>query len=103
MVGGTYHVKVHVEADLLELSRAEVLDVVLGAEETELLSGPPTEADGVVNAEVGEGLGDSQEANAAGAVVVDTWAGIDGVGVSAEHDDVASVTALCLGNDVPAR
>ena len=74
VVGRSDHVEVEVESDLLLLPGAEAVDVVGTAEEAKLLSSPETEADGVLETEVGEGLGDIENANDARAVVVDTGA-----------------------------
>jgi hypothetical protein len=45
-------------------------------------------------------LGDFEDANDAGAVVVDAWAGEDGVGVAADDENGVLVAADCFGDDV---
>jgi hypothetical protein len=52
---------------------------VVAAEQAEFLAGPEAEADGVVDRVAGELLGDFEDADDAGAVVVDAGAGEDGV------------------------
>ena len=100
VVGASNHVKVEVEADLVLLSLGKVLDVVLGAEQTELLSRPPSEANGVLDAEAREGGGNLEEGRRARAIVVNTGAGSNRVTVRAEHNDVVLVTSLGLDDDV---
>lgn len=94
------HVEVEVDADLLELLWSGLLDEVSSSEKTLLLGGPPGEAHGVVDLVLGQLLGDLEETDGAGAVVVNSWAGLDGIGVATEVDDVVVVTSLGLSNDV---
>ncbi len=94
------HVEVKVHADLGQVLLGGFLDEVGGAQETLLLSGPPGEADGVVDLESGQLLGDLEETDGAGAVVVETWAGLDGVRVATEVDDIAVVTGFGLSDHV---
>ena len=79
VVGGGDHVEVEVQADRGGLFGGEVLGVVVAAEQAEFLAGPEAEADGVVDRVAGELLGDFEDADDAGAVVVDAGAGEDGV------------------------
>ena len=79
VVGGGDHVEVEVKADRGGLFGGEVLGVVVAAEQAEFLAGPEAEADGVVDRVAGELLGDFEDADDAGAVVVDAGAGEDGV------------------------
>ena len=74
IVGGSDHVEVEVQSDLLLLLGGEAVDVVGTTKETKLLSGPEAEADGILETEVGEGLGDGQDSNGSTAIVVDTRA-----------------------------
>lgn len=101
-VGRANHVEVEVQLDLVQLTVIQAVDVEGASKETEFLSGPPGKANGVVELEVGKGFGNGHDTNGAGAVVVDTRAGIDGVGVSTEHDNVVVVSSLGLSNDIPA-
>jgi hypothetical protein len=73
---------------------------VVAAEETELFTGPEAEADGVVDRVSGELLGDFEDADDAGAVVVDTGTREDGVGVAADDEDGVFVAADCFCDDV---
>ena len=52
---------------------------MVAAEQAEFLAGPEAEADGVVDRVAGQLLGDFEDADDAGAVVVDAGAGEDGV------------------------
>lgn len=94
------HVKVEIDADLVQVLLSGLLDEVSSTKQTLLLSGPPGEADGVVDLVLGQLLGDLKKTDGAGAVVVDTWAGLDGIGVASQVDDVVVVTSLGLSNDV---
>jgi hypothetical protein len=100
VVGGGDHVEVEVGADLERLLRGEVLDKVGGAEKARLLAGPEAEGDGVLHVVLGESLGNVEDADGAAAVVVDTRAGANGVGVGAEGELVVLVTALAGGQNV---
>lgn len=101
-VGRADHVEVEVQLDLVQLTVIKAVDVEGASKETEFLSGPPGKANGVVELEVSKGFGNGHDTNGAGAVVVDTGAGIDGVGVSTKHDNIVVVSSLGLSNDVPA-
>lgn len=81
------------------LSR-KVGNIVLGTNETILLSSPPAEANGLADLELGEAQSNLEDTNAAGAVVVETRALGDGVGVGTCHDNVLLVTLLGGGNEV---
>ena len=100
VVGRGDHVEVEVQADLGGLFGGEVLGVVVRAEQAELLGGPEADADGVVNGVAGELFGDFEDADDAGAVVVDAWAGLHGVGVAADDEDGVFVAADSLGDNV---
>jgi hypothetical protein len=100
VVGRGDHVEVEVQADCGGFFGGEVLGVVVAAEETELFTGPEAEADGVVDRVSGELLGDFEDADDAGAVVVDTGTREDGVGVAADDKDGVFVAADCFGDDV---
>lgn len=67
----TYHVKVEVSAHLreLRLRGVELLDVVVRPKLAKLFSSPEGEADGIVDAEVGEGDGNVQDSDGARAVI----------------------------------
>jgi hypothetical protein len=73
---------------------------VVAAEQAEFFSCPEAEADGVVDGVAGELLGDFEDADDAGAVVVDAWAGEDGVGMAADNEDGVFVAADGLGDNV---
>jgi hypothetical protein len=79
VVGRGDHVEVEVQADRCGLFGGEVLGVVVAAQQAEFFACPEAEADGVVDRVAGELLGDFEDADDAGAVVVDTWAREDGV------------------------
>jgi hypothetical protein len=100
VVGRGDHVEVEVQADCGGFFGGEVLGVVVAAEETELFTGPEAEADGVVDRVSGELLGDFEDADDAGAVVVDTGTREDGVGVAADDEDGVFVAADCFCDDV---
>lgn len=100
VVGRGDHVEVEVQADLGGLFGGEVLGVVVGAEQAELLGGPEADADGVVDGVAGELFGDFEDADDAGAVVVDTWAGLHGVGVAADDEDGVFIAADGLCDDI---
>lgn len=101
-VDGTNHIVVEVEADLVGILLGQSASVVEGADEADLLSAPPDEADLVLEALVLlEGADDLEDGAGARAVIVDTRAGGDRVQVSTEDDDVVGVALLGLGNDVP--
>ena len=67
----TNHVKVEVGTDLgqLSLGAVDLLDVVVGTQLAELLGTPEGEADGVLDLEVGERLGDTQDTDGTRAIV----------------------------------
>lgn len=94
------HVEVEVQADLGGLFCGEVLGVVVRAEQAELLGGPEADADGVVNGVAGELLSNLEDTDDAGAVIVDAWAGLHGVGVAADDEDGVFVAADSLGDNV---
>lgn len=102
VVGGGDHVEVEVGTDLgqLGLRAVDRLDVEVGAEETEFLSAEEGKADGVLDAEVAEVLGNVQNTNGTGTVIVNTGAGRDGIGVTTNDKDVVVITTLGLGDDV---
>jgi hypothetical protein len=100
VVGRGNHVEVEVQADLGGLFGGEVLGVVVGAEQTELLSGPEADADGVVDCIAGKLFSNLEDTDDAGAVIVDTRAGLDRVGVAANDKDRILVAANSLCNDV---
>ena len=100
VVGRGDHVEVEVQADLGGLFGGEVLGVVVGAEQAELLGGPEADADGVVDGVAGELFGDFEDADDAGAIVVDTGTREDGVGVAADDEDGVFVAADCFCDDV---
>jgi len=72
VVGRGDHVEIEVQADRGGLFGGEVLGVVVAAEQAELFTSPEAETDGVVDGVTGELLGDFEDADDAGAVVVDT-------------------------------
>lgn len=94
------HVEVQVDADLVELLLGGLLNEVGSSQKTLLFGGPPGEADGVVDLVLGQLLGDLEETDGAGAVIVDTWANLDGVRVATKVDDVVVVASFRLSNDV---
>lgn len=94
------HVEVEVKADLVQVLLGGLLNEVSSSQKTLLLGSPPGEADGIVDLVLGQLLGDLEETDGAGAVVVNTWAGLDGVGVAANVNNVVVVTSLGLSNDV---
>jgi hypothetical protein len=100
VVGGGDHVEVEVQADRGGFFGGEVLGVVVAAQQAELLAGPEAEADGVVDRVAGELLGDLEDADDSGAVVVDTGTREDGVRVAADDEDGILVAADCFGDDV---
>lgn len=102
VVGAGNHVKVEVGTDLgdLGVGAVDALHVGVRSEETELFGTPETEADGVLDAVLGESLGDVEDTDDTGAVVVDTGASSDRVGVSSNDKNVVVVTLLGLSNDV---
>jgi hypothetical protein len=100
VVGRGDHVEVEVQADLGGLFGGEVLGVVVRAEQTELLGGPEADADGVVDCVAGELLSNFEDTDDAGAVVVDTRAGLHRVGVTTNDEDGVLVAANSLCNDV---
>lgn len=100
VVGRGDHVEVEVQADLGGLFGGEVLGVVVRTEQAELLGGPEADADGVVDGIAGELFGDFEDTDDAGAVVVDTWAGLHGVGVATDNEDGVFVAADGLCDDV---
>lgn len=100
VVGRRDHVEVEVQPDLVQVLGRRLVDVVLGTEQTELLSRPPCEAHRVVDLVLGQLQRYLQDADRTGAVVVDAGTRLDRVGVSAHEDDVVGVAGLGLGNDV---
>lgn len=100
VVGRSDHVEVEVQTDLGGLFSGEVLGVVVGAEQTELFGGPEGDANGVVDCVAGELLSNLEDTDDAGAVVVDTRAGLHRVGVTANDEDGVLVAADGLGDDV---
>ena len=79
VVGGGDHVEVEVQADRGGLFGGEVLGVVVAAQQAEFFTCPEAETNGIVDGVAGELLGDFEDADDAGAVVVDAGAGEDGV------------------------
>jgi hypothetical protein len=69
--GPTYHIEVEVGTDLGQLSLRAVdgVDIELGAQETELLSAPPAEADGVLDTELSQRLGNGEDTDSARAII----------------------------------
>lgn len=120
VVGRGHHVEVEHKADLVLFGLVEGFHVEFGAEEAFFFSGPPwtelvgdsfqesrvckmdlpAEADGVLHREVGELDGDLEQRDGAGAVVVDSRALGDGVGVAGDVDHVVLVATLGLSDDV---
>ena len=100
VVGRGDHVEVEVQADLGGLFGREVLGVVVRTKQAELLGGPEADADGVVDGVAGELLSDLEDADDAGAVVVNAWAGLHGIGVAADDEDGILVAADSLCDDV---
>lgn len=99
-VGRGQHVVVHEQADLEVLVGLQGRGIEVGAQQALLLGGPPGEADAVVDAELGELLGDLDEREGAGTVVVDTRALRDAVGMRSEHDAVVRIALDRLDDDV---
>jgi hypothetical protein len=102
IVGAGNHVKVEVGTDLgdLGVGAVDALHVGVRSQETKLLGTPETEADGVLDAVLGESLGNVEDTNDTRAIVVDTGASSHRVGVSTNDKDVVVVTLLGLSNDV---
>jgi len=99
---GRNHVVVEVELDLVRLLGGQVLSVVVRADQTGLLSSPPSEADLVGEAIVLlDGAHDLEEGSGSTAVVVDSRTVEHTVEMGTEHDDVVGVALLGLGDDVP--
>ena len=103
VVGRGDHVEVEVEADRGCFFGGQVLGVVVAAQQAEFFARPEAEADCVVDCVAGELLGDFEDTDDTGAVVVDAGAGEDGVGMSADDEDGVFVAADCFGDDVLAR
>lgn len=72
IVGGGNHVEVEVQGNLLSLFIGEVGDIVLGANETELLSSPEAESNSVLNAEESEVEGHFEDTHGTRTIIVDT-------------------------------
>ena len=100
VVGGGDHVEVEIQADLGLLGGIEAVDVVVAAQQAELLRRPEAEAHRVLDREAGQRLGDDEVADDAGAVVVDAGPGLDRVRVATQRDDVVGVAALGLRDHV---
>ncbi|GJD00535.1 hypothetical protein ColKHC_09360 [Colletotrichum higginsianum] len=98
------HVEVEVGADLGDLlvGAVELLDVEVRPELAVLLGAPETEADGVLGGELGEGLGDHEDADGTGAIIAERRRWHDVVVVSATRlgDDVVVDAVLDDGDDV---
>ena len=62
-VGGGDHVEVEVDGDLAELLWGQALDVLGGTDESDFFGGPEGEANGVVDGESSQLLGDLEESN----------------------------------------
>lgn len=99
-VGAAHHVVVHEEDNLLLLLSRERLDVVVGAEKTLLLAGPPGEAHAVVDIKVSQLHSHLEHRKTARTIIVDARALGDTVTVSAQHDALLLVTTLGLRDDV---
>ncbi|KAI3476740.1 hypothetical protein L1887_61704 [Cichorium endivia] len=100
IVGRGDHVKVEVDADLVLLLLRELADVVLGAQQAVLLGRPPGKADRVVDAVLGQILGDGEQRNRTGSVVVDSGTGGDAVRVRTQHEYLVLGAAARLGDDI---
>jgi hypothetical protein len=100
VVGRGDHVEVEVQADLVEVLGAGLVDVVFGAQQAKLLGGPPGETDGVGDLVLGELKGDLENTDSAGPVVVDARSCLDRVGMGTHEDDVIGVARLGLGDNV---
>jgi hypothetical protein len=87
VVGRSDHVEVEVQADLGSLFSGELIGVVIAAEQAELLSGPESETDGVVDGVTCKLFCDLEYAYDAGAVVVDARSVEDRVGVATDDQD----------------
>ena len=94
------HVGVEVELDLGELVGGEGVDVVVRAEQAELLAAEPDEAQLVAGVGVLQLLGDVEDRGRARGVVEHPGA-VDGVQVGVDDEDVVRVAALGVGDDVP--
>ena len=100
IVGRRNHVEVEVSADIKSCFGRQAFDEEGRAEKTRLLARPETEADSVVDVVLGKRLGNVQDSNSSGAIVVDTWAGLHGVGVATDNEDGVFVAADGLCDDV---
>jgi len=78
----------------------ELRDVISGSDESYFLCGPPGETDGILDGEFGQLSGGFENGNAARSVIVDSGSCWDGVGVTANEEDVVFVTCFGLGNDI---
>lgn len=77
VVGRGDHVEVQVQSDLVQLGGIQMGDVVVAAQQTELLCCPEEEAHGILDGVLRERFGNDQVANNARAIVVDTRARLD--------------------------
>ena len=83
------HVEVHVQRDLAQSPRFDLLlDPRRGPDQTGFLPAPPGEAQGVARGMTAEVLGDLEQCGRAAPVVVDARSGEHRVEVGASHDDV---------------
>lgn len=95
------HVEVEIQQQVLRIRRVRnARRVELRPHEPVLLGAPPGEAHLVLDLELLQRLEDFKNERGARAVVVDTRAGLDGVEMRAEHDDVLRVAVERLGEDV---
>ena len=62
-VRGGDHVEVEVDGDLAELLWGQALDVLGGTDESDFFGGPESEANGVVDGESSQLLGDLEESD----------------------------------------
>ena len=100
IVGRSHHVEVEEKANLVLLRLRELLDVVLGSQQTRLLTSPPGEANGVVDRELCQLDGNLEDRHGARSVIVDSRTCSHGIRVATDMDDVVVVASNCLGDNV---
>ena len=93
------HIRIEVVADVAEFGRREVVDVVRGAEQAQLLAAEPDEPQLVARGDVLHLLGDVEDRRGAGGVVEHPRA-VDRVQVRVDDHDVVLVAALRLRDHV---
>ncbi|CAM5294914.1 hypothetical protein SGRI78S_00401 [Streptomyces griseus subsp. griseus] len=103
-VGRADHVEVEISGELGAVGGRQVVDVVLRADQAQLLRAPPGEPQVLVGLVPGAGDGERglQHGGRAGAVVVDPGAGGDRVEVGPGHQDLVGVAAGPVGYQVVA-